>query len=60
MFCELIYEFNNEISSGLSWLFYHFNFTDQTHIAREKARADAEFYTMEKQAAANKVLYTYM
>jgi len=31
---------------------------DMTHLAREKARADAEFYTMEKQASANKLLLT--
>jgi len=31
---------------------------DMTHLAREKAHADAEFYKMEKQAEANKLLLT--
>ena len=29
--------------------------SDQTHLAREKAKADAEFYRIMKDAEANKV-----
>jgi len=31
--------------------------TDQTHLAREKAKADAEFYKAERQAESYKVHY---
>jgi len=31
---------------------------DHTHLAKQKARADAEFYTMEKMALSNKLLLT--
>jgi len=31
---------------------------DLTHLAREKAKADAEFYTSDRQAQANKILLT--
>jgi len=30
-------------------------FADQTHLAREKAKADAEYYKAERQAEAYKV-----
>jgi len=30
-------------------------FVDQTHLAREKAKADAEFYKAERQAESYKV-----
>ena len=32
-----------------------FQFVDQSHLAREKARADAEFYKAEREAESNKV-----
>merc|ERR1712122_92944 len=31
---------------------------DTIHLAREKAKTDAEFYRVQKQAEANKLLYT--
>lgn len=30
---------------------------DQAHLAKEKAKADAEYYKAEREAEANKVLY---
>jgi len=32
--------------------------SDGTHLARDKARADADFYTVERKAASNKLLLT--
>ena len=31
---------------------------DEMHLAREKSRSDADFYQMERQAEANKLLLT--
>jgi hypothetical protein len=33
-------------------------FTDEMHLARQKSRSDAEFYQMQRQAEANKLLLT--
>lgn len=33
-------------------------FTDEMHLARQKSRSDAEFYQMQKQAEANRLLLT--
>ena len=43
-FCDFLQK-NNEIE-------------DTIHLAREKAKTDAEFYRVQKQAEANKLLYT--
>lgn len=33
-------------------------FSDEMHIARQKSRSDAEFYQLQKEAEANKLLLT--
>lgn len=41
-------------------LYMYFVFVlDQTHLAKERARSDAEFYHASKQAEANKVFIKY-